>query len=181
MIKTLFADCDDCTLQDNVFVPSEINKRAKVVFLGEAPGGTEAKMGFPFVGSAGKELASIFMELGKARKDFSFINAACCRPVKVVDGKEVNGTPTYDELKCCNNRLIYELGQAKPKAIVVLGLKPLYALTNTEYKMADMDGKWLTLLEYPTIVTYHPASLLYGNKQVRTNIKSAIKAAIDYR
>ena len=63
--------CHKCALGDtrtNV-VPGAGNPRAKVMFIGEAPGKNEDLQGEPFVGAAGKLLNQMLERIGLARED----------------------------------------------------------------------------------------------------------------
>src|SRR5436309_14989391 len=56
------------------------NADAELMFVGEAPGANEDKMGLPFVGQAGKLLDKLLEEIGLARGDVFVCNTLKCRP-----------------------------------------------------------------------------------------------------
>ena len=58
--------CELCRTRTNA-VPGKGNSRAKIVFIGEAPGRTEDAKGEPFVGSAGKKLSDALAKNGIER------------------------------------------------------------------------------------------------------------------
>src|SRR5690606_37479063 len=67
-------------------------KRARVLFLGEAPGASEDRAGEPFVGSAGRLLDRLLERAGLERSDIYITNVVACRPPK-------NRTPRVSEVR----------------------------------------------------------------------------------
>ncbi|MEM7822958.1 MAG: uracil-DNA glycosylase [Candidatus Aenigmatarchaeota archaeon] len=93
-------------------VPGEGPKDAKIVFIGEAPGETEIKLGRPFVGRAGKFLDKEMIRFGIDRKKVYITNL-----VK----ERVIGPPKKTQIKRWLPVLEKELEKIKPKIIVLLG------------------------------------------------------------
>ena len=60
---------------------------AKIMFVGEAPGETEAKTGRPFCGRAGKILDELLASIGIDRKDVYVTNIVKDRPPSNRDTK----------------------------------------------------------------------------------------------
>ncbi len=50
------------------------------MFVGEAPGANEDRLGLPFVGQAGKLLDKLLGEIGLERGDVFIANVLKCRP-----------------------------------------------------------------------------------------------------
>lgn len=185
MEKAPKALCDACALKNAIFVPSEING-STIVALAEAPGYNEAKEGRPLVGVAGQDLNKIIEFLGKGRKDINYVNAVTCRPTKVIDGKTYNRTPTDEEIKCCNQRLIAELEKLTPTIIVCMGKTPYVALGGDKKAiMREIVGSTFTWKsKFDIIVTYHPAAISHSGgvgtergKKIRDEIEQAFKTA----
>src|SRR3989344_3019718 len=61
-------------------VIGEGNHSAKIMFIGEAPGETEAKKGRPFCGAAGKRLDELIESIGLKREDVYITNVVKDRP-----------------------------------------------------------------------------------------------------
>jgi len=78
------------------------------MFIGEAPGETEDKLGIPFVGKSGKLLRTA------VGNDNYFMNAVKCRPPD-------NRKPLNDEIEACLPHLIDEINNIKPEIIVFVG------------------------------------------------------------
>ena len=86
-----------------------------IVFLGEAPGATEDRLGLPFKGNAGQLLrADAFVAGLRELQDFHLLNLLKCRPPS-------NRDPYMDELRNCLPFLMHQLSMIRPKVIVCLG------------------------------------------------------------
>lgn len=109
-------DCRKCPLHvgRNKAVPGEGNINAKLMFIGEAPGGEEDVQGRPFVGRAGKLLRMILMDLGFKIEDVYITNVVKCRPPE-------NRRPNPLEIEACKPYLEKQLRIIDPKIIVLLG------------------------------------------------------------
>ena len=83
-LKGEFHECRSCTRcpqlaatrQSVVFGSG--NADADLMFIGEAPGANEDRMGLPFVGQAGKLLDQLLGEIGLARQDVFIANVLKC-------------------------------------------------------------------------------------------------------
>jgi DNA polymerase len=145
-------------------VPGEGNPLAKIVFVGEAPGGDEDEQGRPFVGRAGQLLNDIIGAMGLKREDVFICNILKCRPPD-------NRDPRPEEIIKCLPYLTRQLELINPEIIVALGAHAARTLLNTEETIGHLRG---TFHEYrPTdeakpiklMPTYHPAYLLRNYSQ----------------
>jgi DNA polymerase len=186
VIKAPKGRCEECTLKNAVFVPSELHS-SKVLFLAEAPGYHEAQDGRPLVGVAGQDFNDIVEECGGKREDGNYMNAVTCRPTKVVDGKTYNRTPTDVEIKFCNDRLVEEIESLQPVIIVCMGKVPYVALGgDPKAAMKDVVGSTFAWRgKYDVIVTYHPAAIAHSGgrrtprgKEIRDEIKKVVAKAL---
>ncbi|HSK18162.1 MAG TPA: uracil-DNA glycosylase [Longimicrobiales bacterium] len=89
-------------------------KRARVLFLGEAPGASEDRAGEPFVGAAGGLLARLLEEAGLERSEVYITNVVACRPPK-------NRTPRVAEIRAHAPWLEEQLRLVRPVVVVTLG------------------------------------------------------------
>jgi DNA polymerase len=87
-------------------------RNAKLVFIGEAPGATEIKIGRPFVGRAGKFLDKELSKFGIERKKIYITN---------VVKERVIGPPNKKQIKKWLPILKKELNKIRPKIVVLLG------------------------------------------------------------
>lgn len=135
-------------------------KKAKIMFVGEAPGATEDKGGLPFQGKAGQLLNRLLLERGIKRADVYVTNAVKCRPPE-------NATPNRTQVKACNPYLIQEINRVKPEIIVTLGNIPLQAVLKRsgimKYRGEAIEETFgnHTCTVLPTV---HPAAALRNPK-----------------
>ena len=74
------------------------NADADLMFIGEAPGADEDRLGLPFVGRAGKLLDKLLDEIGLERADVFIANTLKCRPPS-------NRDPYPNEIETCSGYL----------------------------------------------------------------------------
>src|SRR4051812_45177252 len=90
------------------------NADADLMFVGEAPGANEDRMGRPFVGQAGKLLDQLLREVGLERGDVFISNVLLCRPPG-------NRDPHPVGIENCQGYLMRELELIEPRAVCTLG------------------------------------------------------------
>jgi len=134
------------------------NANAELMFVGEAPGANEDRMGLPFVGAAGKLLDKLLSEIGLERGDVFVANTIKCRPPD-------NRDPHPNEIESCRGYLDRQIELIEPSVICTLG--------NFSTKLLRADTTGISRLhgheEVRTIGTravrlyplYHPAAALY--------------------
>lgn len=126
---------------------------ADIVFVGEAPGAEEDRLGEPFVGRSGKLLTKMIEAMGLSREEIYICNVVKCRP-------PLNRNPEADEVMACEPFLKKQLAIIKPKVIVTLGRYASQCLVKSADKMSELRGKWQVYENIPLMPTYHPAYLL---------------------
>ncbi len=131
---------------------------ARVMFIGEAPGRDEDRIGKPFVGRAGQLLDKMLASIGLDRGRNCYItNVINWRPPD-------NRDPSPEEAAVCLPFLRRHIELANPGLIVLLGaVAARHVMGNTEGIMKTR-GRWM---EYrvgnamvPVMPTLHPAYLL---------------------
>lgn len=148
--------CTRCKLHEGrrhaVF--GEGNPRARVMFVGEAPGANEDQTGRPFVGAAGQLLDRIITgAMGLQRQDVYIANINKCRPPG-------NREPAPDEVASCLPFLRAQIECIRPEVIVCLGRVAAQNLLGSQESTTRLRGRTLDYLGVPVIVTWHPAYLL---------------------
>lgn len=136
----------------------EGSPRARLCFVGEAPGEEEDRQGRPFVGRAGQLLDKMIAGMGLQRADVYICNVLKVRPPD-------NATPTLEEAAASEPYLLEQLEIVAPEAIVTLGKSASQCLLKTSDAMNAMRGRWHTLRlpssrTIPVMPTFHPAYLL---------------------
>jgi DNA polymerase len=129
------------------------NPRARLCFLGEAPGADEDAQGEPFVGRAGQLLTRIIEACTLARGDVYILNVLKCRPPD-------NRNPLPDEVANCRGFLDRQLAQIRPEFICCLGSIAAQTLLGTQMSIGRLRGKFFDYEGSQVMCTYHPAYLL---------------------
>ena len=145
--------CPLCCQGRTHIVNSEGNRRARLMFVGEAPGANEDAEGRPFVGRAGQLLNKIIEAIGLKREDVMIGNVNRCRPPQ-------NRQPTTDEAKTCKPFLLREIAVIRPDVIVVLGNTAMKNLLDTKEGITRLRGNFQDYKGIKVMPTFHPAYLL---------------------
>jgi uracil-DNA glycosylase family 4 len=137
------------------------NPFAEVMFVGEAPGEKEDLLGEPFVGRAGQMLTKIINAMEYQREDIFIGNVLKCRP-NMPPNTPGNRKPKLEEMTTCLPWLQEQINLIKPRVLVALGATALEGLLGKALPMREARGNWFDFQGIPTMVTYHPAYLLYS-------------------
>ena len=130
------------------------DRRARWLFIGEAPGAEEDRRGEPFVGRAGQLLDNMLLALGLDRHHDVFIaNVLKCRPPG-------NRDPKPEESAACRGYLDRQIALIQPEVIVALGRIAAQSLLESEEPLGRLRGSEHRYQGVPLVVTYHPAYLL---------------------
>jgi DNA polymerase len=128
------------------------------MFIGEAPGANEDRMGLPFVGQAGKLLDKLLAEIGLERGDVFIANTLKCRPPQ-------NRDPHPNEIESCQGYLRSQVDLIEPIMICTLGNFSTKLLRGDTTGISRLHGREETRVIghravrlYPL---YHPAAALY--------------------
>ncbi|HJR55797.1 MAG TPA: uracil-DNA glycosylase [Rhizomicrobium sp.] len=129
-----------------------------ILFIGEAPGRDEDRIGRPFVGRAGQLLDKMLLSIGLDRNVNAYItNVINWRPPD-------NRDPSLEEAAQCLPFLRRHIELADPELIVLLGAVAARHVVGLSEGIMKMRGRWL---EYrvgtrmvPLMPTLHPAYLL---------------------
>jgi len=141
------------------------NPDADLMFVGEAPGADEDRLGEPFVGRAGELLTRIITAMGLTRDDVYIANVLKCRP-DMPKGAPGNRPPTPLEMQRCLPYLREQIAIIQPRVLVALGKTAMLGLTGTDQSMSAMRGRWFTFENIPLLPTYHPSYLLRNGSNV---------------
>lgn len=148
-------NCKNCDLSNfrNTIVFGEGNINADLMFVGEAPGEEEDKLGKPFVGKAGVLLNKIIIAMGLSRENVYITNVVKCHPL-------ANRTPTDEEILTCTPNLIKQINAIKPKVIVSLGGPATCFFYDKKIKISSLRGSFFEWNNIKIMPTFHPAYLL---------------------
>jgi DNA polymerase len=148
-------DCTRCPLleQRTHVVHTEGNRKARLMFVGEAPGADEDAQSRPFVGRAGQLLTKIIEAIGMKREEVLIGNVNRCRPPG-------NRAPMPDEVAMCKPFLLREIAAVQPEVIVVLGNTATKNLLDTREGITRLRGNFQEYQGITVMPTFHPAYLL---------------------
>ncbi len=148
-------NCTRCPLHmgRTTVVHTEGNKKARLMFVGEAPGADEDIQARPFVGRAGQLLTKIIEAIGLKREEVLIGNINRCRPPG-------NRAPLPDEVAACKPYILREISIAKPEVIVVLGNTATKNLLDTREGITRLRGTFQDYQGIKVMPTFHPAYLL---------------------
>ena len=158
-LRALLDKFDGCALRSTAtqLVFADGNPKARVMFVGEAPGRDEDIEGLPFVGRSGKLLDRMIAAIGLDRSTAYIANVIPWRPPG-------NRTPTPQETQICLPFIQRQIELVNPDVLVTLGNPSTQTLLGTREGIMRTRGKWF---DYDTgarvvraLPTFHPAYLL---------------------
>ena len=162
VLKTEVLSCVKCELSKTrthvVFGAG--NPKARLMFVGEAPGMQEDLQGLPFVGRAGTLLTKIIESIGLKRDDVYIANVLKCRPPE-------NRNPLPTEILICEEHLIRQIELIKPRVICALGKFAAQTLLRSTETISRLRGKFYDYHGAKLMPTFHPAYLLRNPSEKR--------------
>lgn len=179
-LEALLAGFEGCGLRVTAknLVFADGNPDGRVMFVGEAPGGDEDRIGKPFVGRSGQLLDRMLAAIGLDRTGVYIANVVPWRPPG-------NRTPTPQELAVCKPFIEKQIELADPDILVCLGGPSAQSLLNVKDGVLKTRGRWFPYQtgrrEIRALATLHPAYLLRQPLQKRLAWRDfrALKRALD--
>ena len=159
ILRDMLEKFDGCALKSTAtrLVFADGNPKARIMFVGEAPGRDEDIEGLPFVGRSGKLLDRMIASIGLDRSKVYIANVIPWRPPG-------NRTPTPQETQICLPFIQRQIELVNPDILVTLGNPSTQTLLSTREGIMKTRGRWLS---YDTgtrairaMATFHPAYLL---------------------
>ncbi len=155
VIREEVGDCQRCKLSKtrNKLVFGVGPEPAPIMFIGEAPGADEDRLGDPFVGKAGELLDKMIVAMGWGRGDVYIANVLMCRPPN-------NRNPEADEVAACRPFLDAKIQAVRPRIIVTLGRPAANVVLGRDAPISALRGKFHEHRGVKVMPTFHPAYLL---------------------
>ena len=159
---------DGCALKKTAtnLVFADGNPKARIMFVGEAPGADEDRMGKPFVGVSGQLLDRMLAWIGLDRTRFYITNIIFWRPPG-------NRNPTSNEVAACLPFVLRHIELVAPSILVTVGGPATEALLQRRDGISRLHGRWLEFQSpgmaapIPALPIFHPAFLLRSPGQKR--------------
>ena len=155
------------------------NPKGRVLFIGEAPGRDEDRVGKPFVGRAGQLLDKMLASIGLDRTRNAYItNVINWRPPD-------NRDPSPEEAAMCMPFLRRHIELADPLVIVLLGAVAARHVMGISDGIMKSRGRWMDYRVgdrmVPIMPTLHPAYLLRqpGHKKLAWRDLQALAARME--
>ncbi len=158
-LKSLLDAFDGCALKATAtrLVFADGNPKARVMFVGEAPGRDEDLEGIPFIGRSGKLLDRMIAAIGLDRTSAYIANVIPWRPPG-------NRDPSPQETQICLPFIKRQIELVDPDVLVCLGKPSSQAVLELKDGIMRSRGRWH---DYHTgartiraMATFHPAYLL---------------------
>lgn len=161
-IRNEIGECDRCGLHErrNNLVFGEGDPDADILFVGEAPGADEDRIGRPFVGRSGQLLDKILAAVDLNREEVYIANVIKCRPPG-------NRDPEAEEIVSCIPFLRQQIESIGPKIICALGRFAAQTLLDSKAPLGRLRGRWHDWNGIRMICTYHPSACLRNQQYKR--------------
>jgi len=169
-LQRMVGECTRCRLCEtrNHTVFGEGVLPARLLIIGEGPGGDEDASGRAFVGRAGQYLDTWLAPVGLSRSTNVYLaNIIKCRPPE-------NRNPHADEIAFCLPFVKRQIKLVKPELILLAGGVASKALLNTDEGVGKLRGRFHRYEGVPVLVTYHPAGVL-RNEDLKRPVWEDIK------
>jgi len=168
---------------ENKYYPviGEGDHSAKIMFVGEAPGKTEALTARPFCGTAGKVLDRLIESAGMKRPEVYITNLVKDRPPE-------NRDPKPEEILLYSKFLDQQIAIIQPEVIATLGrysmayLMEKFGVAEKNDPISKLHGKVFKVDAgygpIKLVILYHPAVAVYNPHQFKTleeDFKKALK------
>ena len=179
-LEAILRDFDACPLRFTAknLVFADGNPDARVMFVGEAPGADEDRVGKPFMGRSGQLLDRMMKAIGLDRTEAYVANIVPWRPPG-------NRNPTPQEVSVCRPFIERQIELVDPDLIVCLGSPSTQTLSGTKDGILKARGRFfpyrLSNREVRALATLHPAYLLRQPLQKRLAWRDfrLVRAALD--
>lgn len=183
-MRKSWSNCDRCQLHQHrrrvVLYRGECP--CQVLFIGEAPGKTEDRLGIPFIGPSGRVLDELLEEAtlslqarvsGYEEPTIGVTNIVGCIPYSNPANKaSAVRPPIPDEVDACAPRLAETIQAAAPKLIILLGKS---ARTYTKQIEAASPGTPIRCLHHPAYILRSGGVSSFPGSQFLVHLRDALQ------
>ncbi len=142
-LRVAVQTCKGCELYQRATqaVSGEGPSTARIVMVGEQPGGKEDLAGRPFVGPAGGVLTRALEDAGIDRTEVYVTNAVKHFKFEERGKRRIHKKPSDTEIAACKPWLWAELERFQPEVIVCLGATAARAVIGKEHHLLRKSRK----------------------------------------
>jgi DNA polymerase len=131
-------------------VVGEGNPNAAIVFVGEAPGRFEARVGRPFMGRAGQWLRRAIRQIGLDDAAVYLTNVIAYRPI--------SGKPSPAQIAHSRTHLLQQLDVINPRIVVLLGNTACLGALEEQVHARKRHGRLVERGGRTYLITCHPSA-----------------------
>jgi DNA polymerase len=188
-LREAAAGCRACDLWEKATqtVFGEGAASARMMLVGEQPGGKEDLEGKPFVGPAGRILDEGLQAAGIDRSRAYVTNAVKHFRFTQRGKRRLHEKPNAQQIRACKPWLESEISIVRPDIIVLLGATAAQAVMGPAFRVSKQRGEvLLSPLGIPVLATVHPSSILRATDDASREAAMAsfiadLKVAAAYR
>src|SRR5581483_3430887 len=158
-LRSILEGFDGCGLKATAtrLVFADGAPQSRLMFVGEAPGADEDRLGLPFVGRSGKLLDRMLAAIGLDRGQVYIANIVPWRPPG-------NRDPSPHETAICLPFIKRQIELCDPDILVCLGKPSMQTLLAITDPISKARGRWFSFdtgkRDIRAMPTFHPAFLL---------------------
>jgi DNA polymerase len=155
--------CRNCELWEDAtqVVFGDGARDARIVLIGEQPGDVEDRRGQPFVGPAGRVLATALADAGLTADEIYVTNAVKHFRFEERGKRRIHKRPGATHINACRPWLERELQAIRPRVVVCLGSVATRSVLGASVRVTRDAGRSIpTPYGMPAVVTIHPSSVL---------------------
>ena len=151
-VRELASSCERCSLaaERTQVVFGSGPPGARLMIVGEAPGGEEDAAGAPFVGTAGRALNRALEAAHLRREDSYVANVVMCHPPD-------DRRPTSAEIQACAPYLDVQLALVRPGVVLARGVTAARRLIGSAGPLHELRSRLHRSGSRAVVATYHPS------------------------
>lgn len=130
-----------------------------LMFVTEAPGYHEDRLGLPLAGEAAALFARMLREVQVDVDEVYVTSVVKCRPPR-------NRTPFPDEIEQCEGYLFHEVAHIRPLVVCALGNVAIRLLTGRPHQLSKVHGRPMRVVvqgrDLVILPLYHPSAVVHS-------------------
>ncbi len=176
-LRRAAGECQGCDLylRATQTVFGDGPQRAVLMFVGEQPGDYEDQVGAPFVGPAGRMLATYLKRVGIDRRRVYVTNAVKHFKFREERKRRLHENPRLSEIVACRPWLLAEMDALKPELVLCLGGSAAKSLLGAKFALTRERGQVVaSQWAERVIATFHPSAILRADGERAQEMRSLL-------